>query len=304
MSDPVTKTVLIVDDSKSARFALRKFLEAQGYQADAVESADEAYSYLKRHRPELIFLDHLMPGVDGFDVLRNLKKDSRTVAIPVIICSSNEGEDFVKQAKTRGAADVLPKPPDAEHLAKILERIKPAKSAVPVVAPAPPAPQKSKVAPIRDPGDAIEQALMKAVRSALESEPLPAEPAPELAPLASAAEGGTSLREEISNRMRKITQDVYRELGELKARVAHFDSADKSDVVDEIRNLRKQIEQLRSHMDSALKHHEKRVEEMIAASRRAAMEEAHQVAERAVLSASSKLSDQLTENILKAMGRR
>lgn len=300
MSDPNTKTVLVVDDSKSARFALRKFLEAQGYQADAVESADEAYSYLKRHRPELIFLDHLMPGVDGFDVLRNIKKDPRTVAIPVIICSSNEGEDFVKQAKTRGAADVLPKPPDAEHLTRILDRITPAKAAS-----APP--PKSKVAPIRDPGEAIEQALMKAVKTAFSSEPLPVEPAPELAPLASAADGsisGASLREEIGNRMRKITQDVYRELGDLKARVAHMDTSEKSDVVDEIRNLRKQVEQLRAHVDSALKQHEKRVEEMIAASRRAAMDEAHQVAERAVLSASQKLSDQLTESVLKAMGRR
>lgn len=303
MSDPSTKTALVVDDSKSARFALRKFLEAQGYQADAVESADEAYSYLKRQRPDLIFLDHLMPGVDGFDVLRNIKKDPRTVSIPVIICSSNEGADFVKQAKTRGAADVLPKPPDAELLTRILERIKPVKLATPPVA-AQPAPAKSKVAPIRDPEEAIEQALMKAVKTAMESEPIVAEPAPELAPLASAAEGGTSLREEISARMRKITQDVYRELGDLKSRVAHIDTSEKSDVADEIRNLRKLVEQLRAHVDSALKAHEKRVEEMIASSRRAAMVEAHDVAERAVLSASAKLSDQLTESILKALGRR
>lgn len=303
MSDPSTKTALIVDDSKSARFALRKFLEAQGYQADAVESADEAYSYLKRQRPDLIFLDHLMPGVDGFDVLRNIKKDPRTVSIPVIICSSNEGTDFVKQAKTRGAADVLPKPPDAELLTRILERIKPAKSAAPPVA-AQPAPAKSKVAPIRDPEEAIEHALMKAVKTALATEPQTTELAPELAPLASAAEGGTSLREEIGNRMRKITQDMYRELGDLKARVAHMDTSERTDIAEEMRNLRAQVEQFRTHVDGALKTHESHIEEMIASSRRAAMIEAHDVAERAVLSASSKLSDQLTENILKALGRR
>ncbi|MEK6806943.1 MAG: response regulator [Pseudomonadota bacterium] len=303
MSDPSTKTALIVDDSKSARFALRKFLEAQGYQADAVESADEAYSYLKRQRPDLIFLDHLMPGVDGFDVLRNIKKDPRTVSIPVIICSSNEGADFVKQAKTRGAADVLPKPPDAELLTRILERIKPAKSAAPPVA-AQPAPAKSKVAPIRDPEEAIEHALMKAVKTALATEPQATELAPELAPLASAAEGSTSLREEIGNRMRKITQDMYRELGDLKARVAHMDTSERTDIAEEMRNLRAQVEQFRTHVDGALKTHESHIEEMIASSRRAAMIEAHDVAERAVLSASSKLSDQLTENILKALGRR
>ncbi len=315
MDDPAAKTALIIDDSKSARFALRKFLEAQGYQAEAVESADEAYSYLKRQRPELIFLDHLMPGVDGFDVLQNIKKDPRTVSIPVIICSSNEGDDFVKQAKTRGAADVMPKPPEAEQLARIIQRVQPAKSGASsptkpttVRATAPPAPAeapaKSKVAPIRDPQDAIEQALKKAVKDALATQDSPVEPAPEMAPLASAAEGGASLREEVGNRLRKITQDVYRELGELKSRVAHLDSDEKPDVADEIRGLRKQVEQLRAHVDSALKSHEKRVEDMLAGSRRAAMEEAHQVAERAVLSAASKLSDQLTENILKAMGRR
>lgn len=118
------RSALVVDDSRSARFALRKYLEAHDYQVEAVESAALALDYLRRHRPEVIFLDHIMPGTDGFETLRSIKSDPLTVNIPVVICSSNEGLEFTAQARARGAADVLQKPPSPQQLVAVLGNLR------------------------------------------------------------------------------------------------------------------------------------------------------------------------------------
>lgn len=119
----MSKTALVVDDSKSARFALRKFLEGFNYKVETVESANEAYRFLGGALPEVIFMDHIMPGTDGFEALRVLKADPRTAQVPVVICSSNEGEDFIAQANARGASDVLQKPPSPSQLAGVLANL-------------------------------------------------------------------------------------------------------------------------------------------------------------------------------------
>ncbi|SFF59855.1 Response regulator receiver domain-containing protein [Fontimonas thermophila] len=108
------RLALIVDDSRSARFALRKQLEHHAFKVEAVESARAAYQWLAAQTPDLIFLDHVMPGEDGFEALRHIKANPRTAAIPVVICSSNEGGSFVAEARSQGAADVLQKPPSPE----------------------------------------------------------------------------------------------------------------------------------------------------------------------------------------------
>ncbi|WP_028008599.1 response regulator [Solimonas flava] len=117
------RTALVVDDSKSARFALRRYLEGHAFKVDTADSAQQAYLALQQQRPDLIFLDHIMPGIDGFEALRQLKQDPETAAIPVIICSSNEGEAFVAEAREQGAVDVLPKPPTPELLQRVLASV-------------------------------------------------------------------------------------------------------------------------------------------------------------------------------------
>lgn len=119
----MNKTALVVDDSKSARFALRKFLEGFNYKVETAESANDAYRSLGGNLPDVIFMDHIMPGTDGFEALRVLKADPRTGEIPVVICSSNEGEDFIAQARARGASNVLQKPPSPEQLAGVLANL-------------------------------------------------------------------------------------------------------------------------------------------------------------------------------------
>jgi len=151
------KTALVIDDSKSARFALRKFLEGKGYTVDTADGANEAFVYLKRKRPGVVFLDHMMPGIDGFDALRTIRLEPELSNLPIIICSSNEGDAFVREAKAQGATDVLPKPPNQVHIDTVLARIESGAFT----------PQPQKVQPIREPEVMIERAVMKTMREAM-----------------------------------------------------------------------------------------------------------------------------------------
>ena len=81
------KTALIVDDSKSARVVLKKLLETHELSVDTVESAELALDYLTEHRPDVIFMDHLMPGMDGFEAVSAIKRNPTTATIPTRWCS-------------------------------------------------------------------------------------------------------------------------------------------------------------------------------------------------------------------------
>ena len=64
------KSALVVDDSKSARVILSRMLEKYDIEVDMAESAEQAIEYLKGNRPDAIFMDHLMPGMDGLQAVR------------------------------------------------------------------------------------------------------------------------------------------------------------------------------------------------------------------------------------------
>lgn len=113
------KTALIVDDSRVARAVLRKTLVDYGIGVDELPSAEAAIEYLKFDRPDVIFLDHMLPGMDGFDALEALKANPGTATIPVMMYTSQEGQFYVSQARALGAVDVMPKglaPADVERV--------------------------------------------------------------------------------------------------------------------------------------------------------------------------------------------
>jgi CheY-like chemotaxis protein len=103
------KRVLIIDDSRSARAFLARMLERHGIEVDGVGSAEEGFAYLRRQLPDALFLDHLMPGMDGFQALAQIKKDARTSVVPVMMYTSQQGEAYLEQARRLGALGVLPK---------------------------------------------------------------------------------------------------------------------------------------------------------------------------------------------------
>ncbi|TNC85336.1 MAG: response regulator, partial [Alcanivorax sp.] len=116
------KLALVVDDSRMARHVLSKMLTEQGIDVDSVESGEEALGYLCDKKPSMIFMDHTMPGMDGFQCLRAIKNDPHTAMIPIIMYTSKEGEVYESQARALGAVDVLPKTLKPLTLAKVLER--------------------------------------------------------------------------------------------------------------------------------------------------------------------------------------
>lgn len=117
------RSALIVDDSRTALAALSRLLKGHGVATDTVESGPEALDFLRSNSPGVIFLDHMMPGMDGFETLAALKANARTAAIPVVMYTSREGDAYMGQALVQGAFGVLQKPVNPQELAQILERV-------------------------------------------------------------------------------------------------------------------------------------------------------------------------------------
>lgn len=117
------KRALIVDDSRSARVILSRMLEAYDLEVDAAESAEQALEYLRQRRPDVIFMDHLMPGMDGFQAIQAIKSNPDTAMIPVMMYTSQEGELYVSQARALGAVGVLPKTVKQGDVSRVLYQL-------------------------------------------------------------------------------------------------------------------------------------------------------------------------------------
>jgi CheY-like chemotaxis protein len=117
------KRGLIVDDSRSARVILSRMLEQHGLTVDTAESAEQALEYLQRNRPDVIFMDHLMPGMDGFQAVQAIKSDPLTATIPLMMYTSQEGELYVSQARALGAVGVLPKTVRPVDVSRVLYQL-------------------------------------------------------------------------------------------------------------------------------------------------------------------------------------
>ena len=119
----VSKAALIVDDSKSARVVLKRVLETHDLEVDTAESAEDALDYLIKKRPDVIFMDHLMPGMDGFEAVSAIKRNPETATIPIMMYTSQKGEVYVGQARALGAVGVLPKKVAPVEVSKVLKSL-------------------------------------------------------------------------------------------------------------------------------------------------------------------------------------
>ena len=117
------KRALVVDDSRSARILLRRMLEKHDILVDTVESARDALEFLTVNRPDVIFMDHMMPGMDGFEAVRAIKDNPQTATIPVMMYTSRGGDLYLGQARALGAVGVLPKTVEPAELFEALRRI-------------------------------------------------------------------------------------------------------------------------------------------------------------------------------------
>jgi CheY-like chemotaxis protein len=118
------KNALLVDDSKVARFALSKLLESRDMEVNMAGSAEEALDYLStNNRPDVIFMDHLMPGMNGVEATKAIKGNPETAGIPIIMCTSKKSQSFTEEARNFGVYNILTKPPQVEGLSSVLEQL-------------------------------------------------------------------------------------------------------------------------------------------------------------------------------------
>lgn len=105
-----TKTILIVDDDAFIRRPLEFILREEGFRAVTAVDGDDCLRRVEEERPDLIFLDVMMPGRDGFSVCSELKADPRHASIPIILLSARGQEADRERGLDLGATDFLTKP--------------------------------------------------------------------------------------------------------------------------------------------------------------------------------------------------
>lgn len=114
---------LVVDDSKSARFTISRSLKKLGYDVLTAESGEDALELLCAETPDVVFMDHLMPGLDGFETSKKIRSQSNFANLPIIMCTARDSDDYSVQAKRIGLSGTLPKPASDESILKILESL-------------------------------------------------------------------------------------------------------------------------------------------------------------------------------------
>jgi twitching motility two-component system response regulator PilH len=110
------KTILIVDDSPTERFVLSELLTRNDYQVLTAENGEEGVDKARKRQPDLIVMDVVMPGVNGYQATRMLTRDEATRHIPVIVCTSKGQETDRIWGLRQGAVDYVVKPVKAEDL--------------------------------------------------------------------------------------------------------------------------------------------------------------------------------------------
>lgn len=114
------KKILIIDDSPTERYILTEILNRGGYQVITAENGEEGLARAYSEQPDLILMDVVMPGLNGYQATRTLSRNEQTKHIPIIVCSSKGQETDKIWGLRQGALDYLTKPVDgAELLSKI-----------------------------------------------------------------------------------------------------------------------------------------------------------------------------------------
>ena len=110
------KRILVVDDSATERHMLRDLLTKAGYVVLSSESGEDAIAKARQMKPDLILMDVVMPGLNGFQATRAISRDPETKAIPVIMCTSKSQETDKIWGLRQGARDYIVKPVDRDVL--------------------------------------------------------------------------------------------------------------------------------------------------------------------------------------------
>lgn len=114
-------SILVVDDSPTEIHVLKTMLEKNGYSVLTASSGEEGVSKARQAKPDLVLMDVVMPGLNGFQATRQLSNDAATSAIPVIVVTTKDQETDKVWAMRQGAKDYIVKPVKERDL---LERVR------------------------------------------------------------------------------------------------------------------------------------------------------------------------------------
>ncbi len=121
MSQPAN-TILVIDDSTTNVVLLEAVLANKGYTIDKALNVKEAYEVLQKRIPKMILLDLLMPRINGFEFLQQLKSSGQYKDIPVIIVSALTDEETIQKTYKMGASFFIKKPVDINQLIEVVEK--------------------------------------------------------------------------------------------------------------------------------------------------------------------------------------
>jgi twitching motility two-component system response regulator PilH len=108
--------ILIIDDSPTERYFLTDMLMKNGFSVSTAENGEEALVKIKADKPQLILMDVVMPGQNGFQITRAIARDPETQDVPIVICTSKGQETDRIWGLRQGARDYIVKPVDPQEL--------------------------------------------------------------------------------------------------------------------------------------------------------------------------------------------
>ncbi|EXI66460.1 response regulator [Accumulibacter sp.] len=110
------RKILVVDDSPTERYVLNELLTSNGYQVITAENGEEGIAKARSELPDLILMDVVMPGLNGYQATRTLTRDPATRSIPVIVCTTKGQETDKIWGLRQGAHDYMVKPVNGQEL--------------------------------------------------------------------------------------------------------------------------------------------------------------------------------------------
>lgn len=116
------RTVLIIEDEKLIIVSTQMVLEAAGFRVESATNGEDGIAKAKAQSPDLILLDIMMPGIDGWETLTRLKKESSTSGIPVVIFTAREHSRGHQRSAEMGAVDYFRKPFEPDELIDLVEK--------------------------------------------------------------------------------------------------------------------------------------------------------------------------------------
>lgn len=117
------RTIVVVDDDQDIRMILRANLEEEGYDVKEAQGGREALDVIRQNDPDLVVLDIMMPEVDGYDVLQELRSKPEYAELPVVLLTARRQESDVWEGWSAGADYYITKPFKMNELIQFIRYI-------------------------------------------------------------------------------------------------------------------------------------------------------------------------------------